>query len=170
MEENNQEIRAQTKMTTYVPIVFNAILKREKEVIDISSSLNLEKNLDRIKAAGKNDGGKSGQFFFFSSDNRVMLKTITATELKILISKLHKYFMYMQTNKDTMIAKIYGIYTFEVRWDGCQWLGVHREADPLDPDEEPGAVQLSVHRTDLRSEGVILRSRGDKEEREGEPV
>jgi len=45
----------------------------------------------------------------------LLLKTINSTELKILISKLKDYYSYIQTNKDTLIAKILGIFTFEVK-------------------------------------------------------
>lgn len=52
-------------------------MNREKEKLNVIESLNLEKNIDKIKGASKNDGGKSGQFFFYSSDNKVIIKTIS---------------------------------------------------------------------------------------------
>lgn len=65
------------KLIVYTPIIFHALMNREKEKIDIISALNLGENLEKIRSIGKNDGGKSGQFFFYSMDNQVIIKTIT---------------------------------------------------------------------------------------------
>ncbi|KAM3137825.1 hypothetical protein pb186bvf_010068 [Paramecium bursaria] len=100
-------------MINYCPIIFHVLMNREKEKLNVIESLNLEKNIEKIKGASKNDGGKSGQFFFYSSDNKVIIKTISQTELKLLLQLLPKYFEYLLSNPDSLIAKIYGIFTFE---------------------------------------------------------
>ena len=43
-------------------------------------SLNIEKNREMIFKAGEGSGG-SGSFFFFSKDNRFLIKTINKREM-----------------------------------------------------------------------------------------
>jgi len=73
----------------------------------------LEKNYDQIQKASGADGGKGGEFFFFSYDNRVIVKTLTKQDLVQLKGILSDYYNYFEKNRDSLIAKIYGIYTFE---------------------------------------------------------
>lgn len=47
-------------MINYCPIIFHVIMNREKEKLNVIESLDLEKNIEKIKGASKNDGGKSG--------------------------------------------------------------------------------------------------------------
>ena len=64
----------------------------------------------------KESEGKSGSFFFFSHDNRFLIKTITGSELKTILGKFMKnYYEYMKENTDTIISKIYGVYTIQIR-------------------------------------------------------
>jgi len=46
------------------------------------------------KSAG-NDGGKSGEFFFFSYDNQLVIKTITRSELNVLKKINANYFKHI---------------------------------------------------------------------------
>jgi len=46
---------------------------------DVMKSLNLEKNIKQIKKAGEG-AGQSGSFFFFSYDNRFLIKTLMGSE------------------------------------------------------------------------------------------
>ena len=46
-------------------------------MINIEKSLNLIDNYESIMNIIGPDGGKSGEFFFFSYDNKLILKTIT---------------------------------------------------------------------------------------------
>lgn len=68
------------RMTAQCPIVFHSLLEAEKIKIDVMHSLNLALNENSIRSSSGSDGGKSGEFFFFSHDNRLMLKTITMKE------------------------------------------------------------------------------------------
>ena len=55
------------------------------------------------KSAG-NDGGKSGEFFFFSYDNQLVIKTITRSELNVLKKINKNYFKHIQTYPESMIS------------------------------------------------------------------
>ncbi|CAK85804.1 unnamed protein product (macronuclear) [Paramecium tetraurelia] len=103
----------QIKVVSYTPIIFHAIMNREKEKLNIYESLDINNNFEKITNASKNEGGKSGQFFFYSQDNQLIIKTVTQQELKIILTMLKNYFQYILSNPNTLIAKIYGVYTFE---------------------------------------------------------
>ena len=54
---------------------------------DIMNSMNIEKNIDRIFSAGEG-AGQSGSFFFFSYDNRFIIKTMRGSEKNNLLNML----------------------------------------------------------------------------------
>lgn len=100
-------------MTVHCPVIFHCLIKRDKQHIDVEKSLNILKNWEQIKASSGSDGGKSGQFFFFTYDNQLLLKTITGEERKVFLNKLESYFKYLTSNDNSLIAKIFGLYDFE---------------------------------------------------------
>jgi len=53
---------------------------------------------------------KSGQFFFYSSDGKYMIKTMTDAESKFLRRILPHYFRHCTLNPNTMITKFFGMY------------------------------------------------------------
>jgi 1-phosphatidylinositol-4-phosphate 5-kinase len=55
--------------------------------------------------------GKSGSFFFFSKNKKLILKTITPTELDVLIGRvLYSYTKHIELNSGSTLARIYGAY------------------------------------------------------------
>ena len=56
-------------------------------------SLEVNKNRKMIFKA-KESAGKSGSFFFFSHDNKFIIKTLKTNEKKLLISILNDYVSY----------------------------------------------------------------------------
>ena len=64
----------------------------------------------------KESEGKSGSFFFFSHDGRFLIKTISNNELNTMIGRfMETYLKYMTENNDSLIARIYGIYTIIIK-------------------------------------------------------
>jgi 1-phosphatidylinositol-4-phosphate 5-kinase len=53
---------------------------------------------------------KSGQFFFYSSDGKYMIKTMTNAESKFLRRILPHYFKHCCENPNTMITRFFGMY------------------------------------------------------------
>ena len=51
---------------------------------DIKSSLHIEDNITNIFKSGQG-AGKSGSFFFFSRDNKYIIKTMRGNEKKVLL-------------------------------------------------------------------------------------
>lgn len=100
-------------MIVYAPEAFEDLIEQDQEFMDLDISLDIEKNYENIQKASGADGGKGGEFFFFSYDNKVIIKTLSKEDLEQLRGILKDYYHYLKKNKDSMIAKIYGIYTFE---------------------------------------------------------
>jgi hypothetical protein len=46
-------------------------------MIDLNNSLDPHDNFEQIKKFKGPDGGKSGEFFFFTNDNRLIIKTLS---------------------------------------------------------------------------------------------
>jgi len=101
--------------TAHAPEIFEKIIQLDEVGRSISVSLDLKENFKRILKCGINGGGKSGEFFFFSNDNKIIIKTISTSELNILIKILPSYLEHFEANPDSIIAKIYGVFTFQVR-------------------------------------------------------
>lgn len=53
------------------------------------------------------DGGKSGAIFFFSADQRYIIKEVTDSERKALVKLLPAYLVYMRAHRQTsMLPRI----------------------------------------------------------------
>lgn len=79
----------------------------------IRESLSTEKNHKSVFKA-KESAGKSGSFFFFSFDRRFIIKTMNASEKQVFIDALPSYMCYLKQNPDSLIARIYGVFTVEM--------------------------------------------------------
>mgnify|MGYP000430441163 CR=1 FL=1 len=75
----------------------------------IRKSLDPKMNIEKAYKAGESTG-KSGSFFFFSADQKFIVKTMFNEEMKIFMENLDKYFMHLEKNPDSLISRIYGIF------------------------------------------------------------
>lgn len=101
------------RLTVHAPALFGELIEMEKEQEKLVKSLNLEKNYQRIVTAKEGTGGKSGEFFFFSSDENLVIKTISKQELNTLLEILPDFVKHFKENPNSLIAKIFGVFTFE---------------------------------------------------------
>lgn len=101
------------KITFYAPKVFHHFLEHDFPMVNLEESLDLEKNSDKIQKFGGPDGGKSGEFFYFTHDNRIIIKTMQVSELMAIRKRMLDYSNYLYNRPDSLISKLYGIYTFE---------------------------------------------------------
>jgi Phosphatidylinositol-4-phosphate 5-Kinase len=84
---------------------------------ELDNSLNPIKNKEQMSKIRESEG-KSGSFFFFSHDNRFLIKTITNKELNTIIGKfMESYHDYITNNPDSIIARVYGVYTIIIKYD-----------------------------------------------------
>lgn len=58
--------------------------------------------------------GKSGSFFYLTTDNRVFLKTIPKHEFLFFTRILKHYYEHMSSHPNTLIVRIYGLYKLKV--------------------------------------------------------
>jgi len=101
------------RLIAYAPALFAELVKLDIDPEKLAISLDLSANYNRILNAGHSKGGKSGEFFFFSYDENLVIKTISDKELKTLIEIMPSYVKHFQENPLSFIAKIYGVFTFE---------------------------------------------------------
>lgn len=80
---------------------------------DMESSFNAIKNKEAVFKAGQG-AGASGSFFFFSSDNKYIIKTINSQEKKVLFGMLDKMIEYFkECDNFSLLARIYGVFTLK---------------------------------------------------------
>lgn len=65
------------QIRSYAPKVFKTLMKLDG-LSGLQDHVNPALNEQQIKKLVQSDGGKSGQFFFFTFDNKVILKTLTS--------------------------------------------------------------------------------------------
>ena len=83
---------------------------------DMMNSMSLEKNRDMVFNAGEG-AGQSGSFFFYSHDNRFLIKTLRGQEKKHMLNMLDDYIMHIKgTQNKSLLARIYGIFTIETNY------------------------------------------------------
>mmetsp|Transcript_449 Transcript_449/g.902 ORF Transcript_449/g.902 Transcript_449/m.902 type:complete len:227 (+) Transcript_449:1407-2087(+) len=79
----------------------------------IKESLSTTVNKEKVFKAGESEG-KSGSFFFFSHDDKFIIKTMFQEELDIMIESLRQYHDYIEQNPSSLIARIYGVFQVEM--------------------------------------------------------
>jgi 1-phosphatidylinositol-4-phosphate 5-kinase len=83
--------------------------------MDIHRSLESSINRKNVFKAGQG-AGASGSFFFFSSDNRFIIKTLLKNEKDILLGLLNPFIQHLvEHNGASMIAKIFGVFTIRTK-------------------------------------------------------
>ena len=105
-----------------------------KEVI---RSLNVFSNKDTVFQAGQGEG-RSGSFFFFSRDNRLIIKTIKKDERNVLLNILDSYMTHLTTTQGrSMLARIYGIFKVKTSFYATiDVLIMQNIANLLEPDQK----------------------------------
>jgi len=107
-------INEDVKVTEYSPRVFQFLRHLDGISHDIiKESLSADKNRDSCFKAGESQG-KSGSFFFFSHDKNFIIKTMTNSDLKAFKKLFKDYFKAVATRPNSLLARIYGIYTVKM--------------------------------------------------------
>jgi len=94
------------KFKDYAPVAF-AYVRRLFGVNEFDFLLSVCGNANFIEFISN---AKSGQFFFYSSDGKYMIKTMTNSESKFLRRILPHYFRHCTENPNTLLTKFYGMY------------------------------------------------------------
>ncbi len=106
------------KFIDYSPHVFNSIRYlygiSPEDYIKSLGNENLTKLSSEYKTMNQqSSSGKSGSFFFYTSDNKYMVKTIPKREFDLFIKFMPKYFSYLMTNTKTLLVKYFGLHKVE---------------------------------------------------------
>ena len=98
----------------YAPVVFgNLRLMGEIKESKWKESFNVLKNKENISKIAISEG-KSSSFFFFTHDNKYIIKTIPEREIKTFMNVfLQKYYEHNIENNNTLLVRIYGLFTFK---------------------------------------------------------
>lgn len=97
-------------IASHAPRVFKTLMRLDG-INNLRDHVNPSLNYEQIRKLVKSDGGKSGQFFFFTYDNKIILKTLLKKELTVIMSRLKAYVQHCIKNPYSLITKICGIYT-----------------------------------------------------------
>lgn len=81
--------------------------------MQLEESLDVTKNYESIKKT-RESLGASGSFFFFSHDKRFVIKTINQEDVDSLVELLPTYYKHFLHEPNSIISKIYGLYTVEI--------------------------------------------------------
>jgi hypothetical protein len=110
-KNNTLVIREDISVKELAPKIFSIIRNREDITNDnIKNSLSPELNRDMVFKAGEGQG-KSGSFFFFSHDRKFIIKTMNEDEYKTFQRIFRKYYEHIHNHPNSLIARIYGIFT-----------------------------------------------------------
>ena len=59
--------------------------------------------------------GKSGSFFFFSSDKRLLIKTVKNDEIEVLKRLVPEYYDHViYSTPNSLLSRIYGFYEIQI--------------------------------------------------------
>ena len=112
--EEIEIIEADIEVHEIGPAIFAEI--RQQDGVSnqaLINSLDLKMNRAQAFSAGE-ASGKSGSFFFFSHDNKFIIKTMKDDELKLFIKMLPEYFVHLKTYKYSLLARFYGVYKVQM--------------------------------------------------------
>ena len=106
------------KFTDFAPYVFNTIrmmygINSESYVqsLGIENISTLARKYSTMNQ--QSSAGKSGSFFFYTSDQKYMVKTISKSEFDFFLKILSAYFCYLMSNPNSFIVKYFGLHKIE---------------------------------------------------------
>lgn len=104
------------KITEYAYELFAELRKLNNITIDsITESFDIGKNIEMHINNASEFFGRSGSTFFFTNDNKFVLKSISTNNALNFINIFPKYFDYLLKNNEiSLMVRIYGLYKIKV--------------------------------------------------------
>lgn len=102
--------------TEYAPDVFAHLRQLDGfSNDDLKKSLDpmIQANISQILKSGEGMG-KSGSFFFFSHDGNFLIKSMTTDDFNTFMKLFRSYFEHVNCFADSLLARIYGIYSVKM--------------------------------------------------------
>jgi 1-phosphatidylinositol-4-phosphate 5-kinase len=120
MKVKHEEIETDAFVSSFAPQVFR-YLRAQDNIGEYEIMKSVKPQLNKLQIfksnannGNTNSGGKSDSFFFFTEDNKFIIKTITFTEKETLMSILPKMVDFVvQTGGKSLISRVYGLYKIE---------------------------------------------------------
>jgi hypothetical protein len=106
-------IKTKVRVDELAPDVFAYL--RQLDGIDqshIKWSLDPARNVEAAEKAGESQG-KSGSFFFFSTDKKFIIKTMTNSDYSTFNKLFEDYTRHVSIYPSSLLARIYGVYTIK---------------------------------------------------------
>jgi hypothetical protein len=116
LDDSSKQSKYDAVITEHCPQLFNDIRNEDSlEYAELLVSLDpLSNKQAMIKI--KESAGKSGSFFFFSYDKKFIIKTVKEHELETMLGQfMESYYNHAMNNPETLLTKIYGLYTVEIK-------------------------------------------------------
>jgi 1-phosphatidylinositol-4-phosphate 5-kinase len=82
---------------------------------EVMRSLDTELNRNSIFKSGQGSG-RSGSFFFFSADKKLIIKSMRGSEKRTLLGMLDSLVMHFEANKDSLINKVFGVFRVQTKF------------------------------------------------------
>lgn len=125
--------KAIVKFKDFAPQVFRKIRELSNVTeVDYALALGPEQILGNFllgkltSLSEKISEGKSGSFFFFSSCQRFMAKTIHKEETEILLKFLPHYYQHLAAHPDSLLVRVFGYHEM----DGIPFIVMNNVLDP----------------------------------------
>ncbi|KAI8827089.1 uncharacterized protein EV422DRAFT_491372 [Fimicolochytrium jonesii] len=99
------------KFKDYAPWVFRCV----RDAFNIDPAEYLLSLTGKYVLSELGSPGKSGSFFYYSSDYRYIIKTIKRAEKKAFMGFIHWYYEHCRTNPDTTLCRILGLHRVKLK-------------------------------------------------------
>lgn len=76
--------------------------------------MSINNNINKLKKRSKSISGKSGAFFYFTKDKKLILKSVTADEADVLKLMIKDYAHRLISTTHSYLARIYGAFKLSV--------------------------------------------------------
>uniref|UniRef100_A0A7S2SHP4 PIPK domain-containing protein n=1 Tax=Mucochytrium quahogii TaxID=96639 RepID=A0A7S2SHP4_9STRA len=96
--------------SSYAPL----IMKRLRCLFGVSEDFFCESLFDHALKLKGNEGGRSGSFFLFSADKHFVVKSVTKSEVALMMGILPSWYEHCLNNRDTLLPRLFGIYKIAV--------------------------------------------------------
>nr|CBX25380.1 hypothetical_protein [Oryza brachyantha] len=94
----------------YCPLVFRTLRKLfDVDPADYMISICGDDALLELSSPGK-----SGSFFYFTNDDKYMIKTMKKSEVKVLLRMLPAYYKHVRSFDNTLVTKFFGLHCVKI--------------------------------------------------------
>jgi len=104
------------------------------------------------------DGVAAGSFFYFSGDNKYLVKTISASERRTLRRILRDYVAHFQNNRHSLLSRIYGLYKLKLDDTTSTFVIMGNVFNPAIPVHQRFDLKVPARWHDARAAGPHSRT------------